>query len=125
MTKRCVSRTLGPGVPGKGEEGMTEEKKSFWTRLFGGTRSSVREQKVLEYIVYRMNQGANLKDVVGEEYVRRNASGSQISDILSNPRIVEAARERMQETFRSGELDFDERPSDSKGQMEKLVGLST
>ncbi len=115
MTKRCVSRTLGPGVPGKGEEGMTEEKKSFWARLFGGSRSSVREQKVLEYIVYRMNQGANLKDVVGEEYVRRNAFGSQISDILSNPRIVEAARERMQETFRSGELDFDERPSDSKG----------
>lgn len=85
MTKRCVSRTLGPGVQGKGEEGMTEEKKSFWARLFGGSRSSVREQKVLEYIVYRMNQGANLKDVVGEEYVRRNAFGSQMSRHLEQP----------------------------------------
>ncbi len=94
---------------------MAEEKRSFWARLFGGSQSSVREQKVLEYIVYRMNQGANLKDVVEEEYLRRNLSRSQIGDILSNPRIVEAARERMQETFRSGELDFDERPSGRRG----------
>jgi hypothetical protein len=57
-----------------------------------------------------MNQGANLKDVVGEEYVRRNLSRSQIDDIVGHPRIVEAVRERMQEAFRSGELAFDERP---------------
>jgi len=51
-------------------------------------------------------------DVVGEEYVRRNASGREIDDILSNPRIVEAARENMQEAFRSGELNLDKRRSD-------------
>ena len=57
----------------------------------------------------RMNQGVNLADVVGEKYVRRNASGREIDDILSNPRIVEAAREHMQEVFRSGELSYDKR----------------
>lgn len=75
----------------------------------------MREQKVLKYIVHRMNQGVNLADVVGEEYVRRNASGREIDDILSNPRIVEAAREHMQEAFRSGELDFDKRRSSETG----------
>ncbi len=89
---------------------MREEKKSFWARLFGGSRNSLREQKVLEYIVHGMNQGANLKDVVGEEYVRRNLSRSQINNILSDPRIIEAARKRMQEALRSRELDVDERP---------------
>ena len=91
---------------------MSREKKSFWDRLFSGSRSSVREQKVLEYIVHRMNQGVDLTDVVGEEYVRRNASGREIEDILSNPRIIGAAREHMQEAFRSGELSYDKRRPD-------------
>ena len=91
---------------------MEREKKSFWARLFGGSRSSAREQKVLEYVVHRMNQGVDLVDVVGEEYVRRNASGREIDDILSNPRIVEAAREHMQEAFRSGELNLNKRRPD-------------
>jgi predicted RNA binding protein with dsRBD fold (UPF0201 family) len=94
---------------------MSREKKSFWDRLFGGSRRSVREQKVLEYVVHRMNQGVDLADVVGEEYVRRNASGREIEDILSNPRIVEAAREHMQEAFRSGELRFDSHRQDRTG----------
>lgn len=86
------------------------EKKSFWARLFGGTGESPREQRVLEYIVHRLNEGANLQDVVQEEYVRRNATQSQRDDIISNPRIVETARERLQEAFRSGELDPNRRP---------------
>lgn len=86
------------------------EKKSFWARLFGGSGESPREQKVLEYIVHRLNEDANLQDVVQEEYVRRNASQSQIDDIVSNPKILEAARERLQEAFRSGELDPSRRP---------------
>jgi hypothetical protein len=110
-----VSYTSEPEVLGKGEDVMGREKKSFWDRLFGGSQSSAREQKVLEYVVHRMNQGVDLVDVVGEEYVRRNASGREIEDILSNPRIVEAAREHLQEVFRSGELDFDKRRSDETG----------
>ena len=89
------------------------EKKGFWARIFGifGSRGpSAREKRVLEYIVYRVNEGANLQDVVEEEYVRRNASRGEIDEIASNPQVVEAARESMQEEFKSGNLDPDRRP---------------
>lgn len=89
---------------------MSEEKKGFWARLFGSQGPSMREKRVLEYIVHRLNEGANLHDVADEEYVRRNASQGQIDDILSNPKIVEAARERMQQDFSSGDLDPNKRP---------------
>lgn len=89
---------------------MSEEKKSFWARIFGSPGESAREQRVLEYIVHRINEGATLESIVEEEYVRRNASRGQIDDILSNPKIVEAAREKMQEAFGSGELDPRNRP---------------
>ena len=89
---------------------MAEEKKSFWARLFSGSRESAREQKVLEYIVHRMNEGVPLNEVVDDEYVRRNLSRNQREDIKSDPRLIEAARERMQKAFESGELDPGERP---------------
>lgn len=89
---------------------MSEEKKGFWARLFGSQGPSARERRVLEYVVHRLNEGANLHDVADEEYVRRNASQGQIDEILSNPKIVEAARERMQEDFSSGDLDPNRRP---------------
>lgn len=89
---------------------MSEEKKGFWARLFGSQGPSMREKRVLEYVVHRLNEGANLQDVADEEYVRRNASQNQIDDILSNPKIVEAAREKMQEEFSSGDLDPNKRP---------------
>ena len=89
---------------------MSEEKKGLWARLFGSQGPSARERRVLEYVVHRLNEGANLHDVAEEEYVRRNASQSQIDEILCNPKTVEAARERMQEEFGSGDLDPNRRP---------------
>lgn len=89
---------------------MPEEKKSFWARIFGSSGGSAREQRVLEYVVHRINEGAALEDIAEEEYVRRNASRDQVDDILSNPKIVEAAREKMQDAFESGELDPRNRP---------------
>ncbi len=89
---------------------MAEEKKGFWARLFGSQGPSARERRLLEYIVHRLNEGANLHDVVEEEYVRRNASQSQVDEILSNPKVVEAARERLQQDFSSGDLDPNKRP---------------
>lgn len=82
-----------------------QEKKSFWARLFSSQQSSEREEKVLEYIVHRTGEGVALSEAVEEEYVKRNATGSQINDILNDPRLIQAARERMQEAFKSGELD--------------------
>ena len=89
---------------------MPEEKKSFWARLFSVSGHSAREERVLEYLVHRINEGVPLAEAVEEEYVRRNLSRSQVEDIKSDPKLVEAARERMQEAFESGELDPDERP---------------
>lgn len=89
---------------------MPEEKRSFWARLFSSSRRSAREEKVLEYLVHRMNEGVPLSEAVEEEYIRRNLSRSQIEDIKSDPRLIEAARQRMQEAFESGELNPDERP---------------
>jgi hypothetical protein len=37
--------------------------------------------------------------------VRRNCSQEEIDEIRSNPELVQACREHLEETFRSGELD--------------------
>ncbi|TCJ20199.1 hypothetical protein E0L93_02085 [Rubrobacter taiwanensis] len=88
---------------------MSEERQGvlarFWNRIFSSRSSTAREERVIEYIIHRMNEGAHLRDIVGEEYVRRNLSQSQIERVLQDPRIVEAAREHMQEEFLSGRLD--------------------
>ena len=55
-------------------------------------------------------RGANLQNVLEEEYVRRNASRGEIDEIASNPQVVEAARESLQEEFKSGDLDPNRRP---------------
>lgn len=89
---------------------MSEEHKPFWSKIFTGHQSSESEEKVLGYIVHRCNEGANLHEVVEDEYVKRNATRSQIDDILRDPRLIHSAHERMTEAFRSGELDPKGRP---------------
>ena len=84
---------------------MSEEKKSFWDRLLSSRHETEREEKVVEYICYRLKDGAHLRDVLGEEYVRRNASSGEIEQILDNPRLIHAAYEQMHEDFASGKLD--------------------
>jgi hypothetical protein len=91
---------------------MTEEreKRSFWDRLFGRNQPSAREERIVEYIIHRLGEGAHLGDVVEEEYVRRNASAREIEEICSDPRLVEAAHEHLKRDFDSGELDPGRRP---------------
>ena len=94
---------------------MTEEKRqSFWHRLFFGGGSSDRERRVLEYIIHRISDGAHLRDVLQEEYVRRNASPSEVQDILDNPKLIEAAHEEMRKDFSSGDLDPKTRASSAR-----------
>lgn len=88
----------------------SNEKKSFWSRLFSSQQNSEREEKVLEYIVHRTGEGVNLQEVVEEEYVKRNATKSQIDEIINDPRLIKSAREKMQAAFESGELDPNKRP---------------
>ena len=85
---------------------MNEEKHSFLHRIFFGSGAGTeREQKVAEYIIHRVGTGANLREVLQEEYVRRNASSTEVEHVLENPRLVEAAHEKMREDFSSGRLD--------------------
>jgi hypothetical protein len=84
---------------------MSEEKLSFWRRiLFGSQDGSERERKVREYIVHRVCDGAHLRDVLQEEYVRRNASPDEVGHILEDPELIEAAHEQMRDDFASGRL---------------------
>lgn len=85
-------------------------KRSFWDRLFSTHQPSQREERVVEYIIHRLGDGAHLADVLQEEYVKRNASPREIEEISSDPRLVEAAREHLNEDFDSGKLDPTRRP---------------
>jgi hypothetical protein len=83
------------------------EQRSFWQRLFGraGNSSlSPRQQKVSDYIIARMEKDVPFRQVLEEDYVRRNASQAEIERIVSSPEFLETARERLGETFRSEEF---------------------
>jgi hypothetical protein len=85
---------------------MTKER-SLWAQFFFGTNPSraEREEKVLRYIIHRIDEDAALRAVLQEPYVLRNCSQVEIDEIRSDPELVHAAREHLEQTFRSGELD--------------------
>jgi len=64
-----------------------------------------REEKVLRYIIHRIDEDAELHEVLEEPYVKRNCSQIEIDEIRSNPELVHACWEHLEQTFRSGELD--------------------
>ncbi len=74
---------------------MYERWKAFWARLFGSSFGWTRRDKVLEYVLRRVGDGARLQEVVQEEYVRRMATRHEMNRILTDPRIVGNAREGM------------------------------
>ncbi len=85
------------------------ERRSFWQRLFGGAGDSSlsqRQQKVLRYIIHRMDEGAPLQEVLQEGYVRRNCSRDELDQIVRSPELIAAARARLGESFSSDELRF-------------------
>ena len=85
---------------------MSEERQGFWDRIFFGSRGdSERERKVREYIIHRVGEGAHLREVLQEEYVRRNASPQEVERILENPELIEAAHQQLRDDFSSGKLD--------------------
>ena len=75
-------------------------------KLFLGSHvRAEREEKVLRYIIHRVNESAPLHDVVQEDYVRRNCTQAEIDEIVNAPELVHACRENLWQTFKSGELD--------------------
>jgi len=87
-----------------------ERKRSFWDRLLGRGHHSPREEKVMEYIIHRLGEGASLQEAIDEEYVRRNATPAEVEEICARPELVQAAREHMEQDFSSGEIDPGRRP---------------
>ena len=86
---------------------MTKEQSVLGQFFFGGNPSRAeREERVLSYIIHRIGEDATLPEVLQEPYVRRNCSQDEIDEIRSNPELVHACREHLEETFRSGELDL-------------------
>jgi len=79
--------------------------------FFGSSVRAEREEKVLNYIIHRMNEKAPLHEVISEDYVRRNCSRDKIHELVNDPEFVHACREHLWQTFRSGELDPGRRKS--------------
>ena len=85
---------------------MAKEHSVLGQFFFGCNPSRTeREEKVLRYIIHRIDEDAALHEVLEEPYVRRNCSELEIDEIQSYPELVHAAREHLQKAFRSGELD--------------------
>jgi hypothetical protein len=90
---------------------VTKEHSVFGQFFFGSNPSRAeREEKVLRYIIHRINEDANLHEVLWEPYVQSNCSQAEIDEIESNPELIHAAREHLEQAFRSGELDPKRRP---------------
>ena len=85
---------------------MPDQRPLLERLVFGrqhGPRAE-REEKVLQYILHRMDADADLRDVLQEPYVRRNCSQVEIDEIIMNPELVHHCREHLEHVFASGEL---------------------
>jgi hypothetical protein len=80
--------------------------RSLWGQLFLSSPARVdREEKGLNYIIHRIDQDANLHEVLQESYVRRNCTQAEIEELVNSAELVHACREHLEEVFRSGALD--------------------
>jgi len=85
---------------------MTKEHSLLGQFFFAGNPSRAdREERVLHYIIHRIDEDATLREVLEETYVQRNLSQIEIDEIRTNPELVHACREHLEQAFRSGELD--------------------
>ena len=94
---------------------MTKEHSLLGQFFFAGNPSRAdREEKVLRYIIHRIDEDALFREVLEEPYVRRNCTESEIDEIRTNPELIHACREHLERVFRSGELDPMRRPIPGK-----------
>ena len=71
---------------------MTKEHSLLGQFFFAGNPSRAqREEKVLRYIIHRIDEDAAFPEVLGEPYVRRNCSEGEIH---VSPRTPAAAARR-------------------------------
>ena len=94
---------------------MSEQNKSFFDRLLSSDGYS-EEDKVREYISHRIRNGANLREVLQEEYVLRNTTQTEREEIVRDPRVVQQSREGLKQYFESEELAPEHPTAAAKGQ---------
>lgn len=83
---------------------MRQEGQPLWKRIFGNPGRQEREEKVLAYVAQRLQDGVSLEEAVGEDYVRRNLSQAEVDEVIGDPELLRAVRERMGPTFEPGRL---------------------
>jgi hypothetical protein len=94
---------------------VSEQDKSFFDRLLSSDGYS-EEDKVREYISHRIRNGANLREVLQEEYVLRNTTQTEREEIVRDPRVVQQSREGLKQYFESEELAPEHPTAAAKGQ---------
>ena len=103
---------------------MSEQDKSFFDRLLSSDDYS-EEDKVREYISHRIRNGANLREVLQEEYVLRNTTQNERDEIIRDPRVVQQSREGLNQYFESDELTPKHPRQPQRGRVQKVpVGRS-
>ncbi len=64
---------------------------------------------MLVYISNRLRDGASPKDAVQEDYVRRNLSRAEVEEVISDPELLRAVRERIGSACEQGSSGPDDR----------------
>ena len=83
---------------------MSEDNQSRLRELMFGSEHTEAEDKVIAYVAHRLKSGANLEEVLEEEYVVRNTTPGQRREILTDPRLAQQYREGLEQYFESDEL---------------------
>jgi hypothetical protein len=83
---------------------VSEENESDLRRAIFGSEHSEAEDKVLSYVSHRLQEGAQLSEVLEEEYVLRNTAPAKRREILTDPRLAQQYREGLKQYYESEEL---------------------
>jgi hypothetical protein len=102
---------------------VTERRRSFWDRLFGTNNRSGRQDKVLEYVIHRVQDGTNLREMLQEEYVRRNATTEEVQRILENPGSSRPLASSCARTSPLGSSTLTKEETLGKASPRSLIGL--
>ena len=84
---------------------MGKERSLFERIFFSDPCRAEREERILRYVIHRINEDADLHEVLREDYVKRNCSQAEIDEIHNNPELVHTAREHLEQTIHSAELN--------------------
>jgi hypothetical protein len=95
---------------------VPKEDKSFFDKLLSGSGRPEREDKVREYISHRLRNGANLREVLQQEYVLRNTTQDERDWLIRDPKVVQQSRAGLNQHFDSDELTPEYPTAAAKGQ---------